>query len=220
MSDEQRPGDAATPGGEPPTFTQDLPFSSVGARVPDKVARGVFCTGIVVIQSASEFVLDFMQRMNRPHQVVARVVVPVGFVPQLVNALRENLDKQRKTFGPPTSHETAEAGKPAAEKSPPPTGAAQPAAGGGSPPPAAPPQQPSIEELYSQLKLPDEALGGVYANTAMLTHTAGEFCIDFIASFYPRPVVTARVFLSAAQMPAVLSSLTQAWQKHQARGGH
>lgn len=219
MNGEPRPGDA-NPGGEPPTFTQDLPFSSVGARVPDKVARGVFCTGIVVIQSATEFVLDFMQRMSRPHQVVARIVVPVPFVPQLVNALRENIDRQRKTFGPPPmAHEPAEAAKPAAgETGSPPAAPPAPGAPASAAAPASPPP-PSIEELYGQLKLPDEALGGVYANTAMLTHTAGEFCIDFIASFYPRPVVTARVFLSVAQMPAVLSSLAQAWQKHQARGG-
>ena len=33
------------------------------------------------------------------------------------------------------------------------------------------PAQPRIEDLYDQLKLPDELLGGVYANVVMIRHT-------------------------------------------------
>ena len=41
-------------------------------------------------------------------------------------------------------------------------------------------------------KLPDDMLGGVYANMASISHTENEFCFDFIAQFFPRSAVTAR----------------------------
>jgi hypothetical protein len=84
-----------------------------------------------------------------------------------------------------------------------------------------PPKPPSIEEIYDQLKLADELLSGVYANAVMIVHTATDFCFDFITTFYPRSAVSCRVFLSAPQIPGLLSSLTtslQQYQKKQAAG--
>src|SRR3954447_24666127 len=85
--------------GEPHTFSQDIKIANLSARVPEKVARGVFCTGVLVLQGATEFVLDFILRMNQPHQVAARVVLPLNLVPQLIEVLKANLDNYRKTFG-------------------------------------------------------------------------------------------------------------------------
>ena len=156
--------------------------------MPEKAARGVFCTGLLVLQTQSEFVLDFVQRLARPHQVAARVVAPLGLMPQLIAALRENLEIYRQTFGPPPT---------------------LPA----TPPPAKP---PSIEEIYDHLKISDDMLTGVYANAALLTHSAAEFCFDFVTNFYPKAAVSARVFISAAQAPVLLNSLIQTWQKYEA----
>lgn len=105
-------------------------------------------------------------------------------------------------------------------------GASQPAAAGaaggapggglaGTAPPSAPqpvvpqppPQQPPIAEVYETLKLPDEMLGGTYANMASITHTASEFCFDFIAQFFPRSAVTARVYMAAPRALDLLGSL-------------
>src|SRR5438132_8017496 len=83
-------------GSDPQTFTQEFQFSNIGARVPEHVARGVFSTGVLVIQGATEFALDFLLRMNQPHQVVARVFLPIGLVPQLIDTLRTNLENYRK----------------------------------------------------------------------------------------------------------------------------
>ena len=60
-----------------------------------------------------------------------------------------------------------------------------------TPPPAKP---PSIEEVYDQLKISDDVLTGAYANAALLTHSAAEFCFDFVTNFYPKAAVSARVF--------------------------
>ena len=58
-------------------------------------------------------------------------------------------------------------------------------------------------------------LGGVYANGAMIVHTQAEFCLDFIANFYPRSAVAARIYLAAAQVPMLMNSLNQSWQQYQ-----
>jgi hypothetical protein len=176
------------PPSDPPAFSQDVQLASVAARVPEKAARGVFSTGVLVLQTPTEFVLDFVQRLTRPHQVAARVVSPVVLLPQLIAALRENLEIYRQKFGPPP---------------------ALPA-----PPPSAKP--PSIEEIYDNLKISDDVASGTYANAALLTHSAAEFCFDFVTNFYPKATVSARIFLSASQAPVMLSSLVQAWQRYEA----
>jgi hypothetical protein len=183
-------GESNRPTGDPnQAFSREVQHSGASARVPDKVGRGVFTTGVLVIEGPSEFVLDFIQRMSQPHQVVARVVVPFGFLPRIVQALRDNLEACRKTFG---------------------TLSSPPA----SPPPANP---PSAEDIYGSLKLPDEVVVGAYANAAFVSHTQSVFCLDFISSFYPRATVSSRVFLGTAQVPGVISSLTQACQTREAR---
>src|SRR3954468_4819816 len=87
--------------GDPHTFSQDIQVANLSARVPEKVARGVFSTGVLVLQGQTEFVLDFVLRMNQPHQAVARVVLPINLVPQLIEALRTNIDLYTRNFGPP-----------------------------------------------------------------------------------------------------------------------
>ena len=74
---------------------------------------------------------------------------------------------------------------------------------------------PSIEEIYEQLKLPDDMLSGDYANAVMIAHTPAEFCFDFITNFYPRSAVSCRVFLSAPQVPRLLDSLIRSFQQYQ-----
>ena len=106
--------------------------------MPEKVARGSFATGVLVLQAANEFVLDFLLRMNQPHQVSARVILPVSLIPQLIDALKANLENYKKTFGvaPPQM-----------------------------PMPNPPPTPPSIDEIYRDLKIADETLMGAYANS-------------------------------------------------------
>jgi hypothetical protein len=190
MSNPPNPGEEkGKPVGDPHTFSREVQHSNVGARVPEKVARGVFSTGILVFEGQSEFILDFLLRMNQPHQVAARVVVPMSLMPRLIAALRDNLENYRKAFG-------------ALPTMPLP------------PPPANP---PSIEEIYDRLKIPDEVLSGVYANAALVSHSPAEFCFDFITNFYPKAAVSARVFFSTPQVPLLLNSLVQSWQNHEAK---
>src|SRR5438045_6895840 len=104
-ADQGNRPDGGPGSGQPPrdpnTFTQEVHYSQVAARVPEKVARGVFSTGALVLQGPHEFVLDFVLRMNQPQQIVARVVLPLGLMPGLIAALRENLTNYQKQFGAP-----------------------------------------------------------------------------------------------------------------------
>lgn len=130
----------------------------------------------------SEYVVDFLQTIGRPHRVARRVIVPHPVMPQFIDALNTNLDLYKSRFGEPP----------------------------------APPQnqnqarRPTPQEIYDDLKLPDEVLSGVYANGVMIGHGASEFGLDFLTSFFPQSAVSARVFVSAGQVPRLLESLKSA----------
>ena len=238
--------------------TQEIRHSQVSARVPEGVSRGVFSTGAVVLQGGHEFILDFLLRISTPQQVVARVVLPIGVVPQMIRALRDNLNNYEKRFGTPTiptplppqvtsSAESINVGPgmeaPASEEPTPPVSDAvsgASASGTGAvgetmtpeaetessaeqqPNPAAVNKSteagqkpPSAEELYDELKLPDEMLSGDYANAVRIGHSATEFSFDFITTFFPRSCVSARVHMAAPNIPRLLDSLTHSFEQFQ-----
>lgn len=72
---------------------------AVHARVPEHVSRGVFSTGVIVMTAPTEFVIDFIQNLGRPHQVVARVIMPHPVLPQFVDALLKNIELYRARYG-------------------------------------------------------------------------------------------------------------------------
>lgn len=172
--------------------SQEVRHAHIGALVPEKVARGTFSTGAVILNGNYEFILDFLLRMNRPHQVAARVVLPPAVVPRMIQALQENLDNYRSRFGEPKLPDAA------------------------LPKPGQPPQpQVSAEELYDQLKFGQTDMWGTYANAVMIGHTPTEFSFDFITTFFPRSVVSSRVFLAAPNVPRFLESLKHSFQQFQ-----
>jgi Protein of unknown function (DUF3467) len=197
----------------------------VSARVPEKVARGVFANSAFVIQGPTEFAIDFVLRMCKPHQIVARVFLPFHLVPQVIGTLKTSMDKHRQMHGgtPPSAPTPAPvlapAAAPAAATTP---GNPVPAPQAASPGPAQPPTTHagpavSVDELYEDLKMSEDVMGGVYANALLVVTNASEYCLDFIVNLYPRAVVSSRVFMSAAQVPILLTSLNQTWQKLQAK---
>ncbi|MCE5268295.1 MAG: DUF3467 domain-containing protein [Planctomycetaceae bacterium] len=224
------------PGGQ--SFSQNLKHTAIGARVPETVRSGVFCTGTTILQTTEEFVIDFLSTMVPPQQVVARVVLTPNTFAQFIAALQANLTKYQQQFGRLLPHARTETPPaPSVGESQEVVAAAGPigtpeepadlpgAVSGGAPSsPAVPPPshaeptpQPRIEDLYDQLKLPDESLGGVYANVVMIRHTPEEFCFDFIANFFPRPVVTCRAFMAAGRIPSFLEAMQSALRRYRPR---
>ena len=182
MSDETSPSEDSHGG-------QTVQQQHVAARVPEKISRGVFSNGVIVISGGCEFVLDFLQTLGHPPQVASRVVLPHVTMPQVIQALQQNLDMYQQKFG-------AVAEIPRST----PTG-----------------RQQTPQEIYDELKLPEDLSMGVYANGVMVGHTATEFRFDFLVNLFPRPVVSARIFLAAPQVPRLLDSLGRNWNQFQER---
>ena len=161
---------------------QQIKHQQLSARVPDDIGRGVFSTGAIVLTGSTEFVVDFLVRMSRPFQVASRVVMPHAALLQLLKALEDNVRKYESRYGdiPPL------------------------------PQPTPPVRQPSIQEIYDDLKLPDDQLSGAYANACIIGHSPAEFVLDFVTNFFPRSAVSARVFLSARQMPQLIKGVRHA----------
>ena len=177
-------------GADDGTYTQKFNHNPVAARVPEKIGRGIFSTGVLVQDGPGEFVLDFLQGLAKPPMIVARVVISPPAMHQFVNSLRENLGNFSKSFGPP---------QPLPK---PPT-----------------PQRPTIQELYDHFKLPEELMSGSYANSFLIAHGPSEFVFDFITGFYPTASVSCRAYLSAQQIPRLLETLTTSLGQHQQRFG-
>ena len=196
MSDDEQTPDAGDASerpddvGTPAPQSQEIRHSQVSALVPGHVARGTFSTGAVVLQGSHEFIIDFLLRMQQPQQVAARIVLPPSVVAQFITALRENLAKYETRFGPPPQT--------AIPQSP-------------------PDQRSSAQDLYDQLKLPDNVISGDYANAVVIGHTATEFSFDFITTFFPRSAVAHRVYLAAPNVPRLLDSLSHSWQQFRQR---
>ena len=174
---------------DPGSFSQGVRFSQTTARVPERCRTGVCSTGAVVLNGPHEFMVDFLQRLAQPQQVVARIIVPMTLMPAFIRALGDNIAGFTAKFGPPPSLP--------------------------QPPPGTP--IPTVEELYEQLKISDEVLAGTYCNTVMIAHSPAEFCFDFITSSFPKPIVASRVFMAAAHAPKLLDSLKRSWDQHQRR---
>src|SRR4051812_3258483 len=183
-SDQPQPG-----GGNSGQFNQRIQHAPVTARVPDRIARGVFSTGVIVIDGPFEFVLDFVMGLVQPRQVVARVVMSPVVVEQFVNAIRDNVAKYESRFGKIPE----------------------------IPKPPTPPRQPTIQEVYDDLKIADETQAGAYANAVLMSHGTSEFTFDFITRFFPTAAVSARVFLAAPQVPRLLESLQSSLNRYRQR---
>ena len=203
---------------------QQIQHSSATARIPDEIGRGVFATAVIVLHGTHEYTIDFVQSLARPNRVASRIVLPPAVANQFVLALEQALEKYRASFGEiphePKSQQQDQGQS--SEKDTAPSDISQPEDTTSTKPVtenttsnAPTPEsnssnttQPApIADIYDNLKLPDDMLGGVYANMASISHTGSEFCFDFIAQFFPRSAVTARVYMAAPRVPELLNSL-------------
>ena len=224
MSDPMHPETPADPN-DAGSASQQVQYRSVTARVLESVRGGVFANGVMILQSAHEFAIDFLSTLGQPPQLVARLILPAANFAQFVAALQENYGHYQQHFGHGGGMRGARPGEPPFDRPPPPGAAAPvevgaaarpdgPSPAGQSDPrgPARPPQ-PNIEELYEQLRFSDETLAGAFANAAKIEHSADEFCFDFVVNLYPRSIVVRRVFIAASRVPAILDALQGALRR-------
>jgi hypothetical protein len=212
---------------KPHSFFQNFHHTPVGARVLEKVGRGVFSTAVMILQTHEIFVLDFLSMMVPPQTVVARIIMTTECFSQFLEALRVNVRNYETHVGPLAVRTTTGQGGPPSggeADSAMPSHAVVHPPGLAGPMPAMP-QTPSaeggptsIQDLYEQLKFPEELLGGVFANAVLIRHTSEEFCFDFIANLFPRPVVASRIFSAAGRIPSLLEAMTGSLTRYQQGG--
>jgi hypothetical protein len=188
-SGPENAGSGPKPEGGSGQYNQRIEHAPVTARVPERIARGVFSTGVIIIDGPYEFVLDFVMGLVQPRQVVARVILSPIVVEQFIHAIRENVGKYEARFGKIAD----------------------------IPRPTPPPRPPTIQEVYDDLKMTDDTLAGAYANAVLMAHGTSEFTFDFITRFFPTAAVAARVFLAAPQVPKMLESLTVSLNRYKQR---
>jgi hypothetical protein len=186
-NDPNNKNDPNQPPNELGTYAQQFQHQPVSARVPERLARGIITTGVLVLDSPNEFVLDFLQGLTRPYQIAARVIVVPAIMEQIVTAATDNLAKYTEAFGSPPAL------------------------------PKPPQRRPTIAEIYENFKLPDELMSGAYANSIMVGHSPAEFFFDFITGFYPTAAVSARVMTAAHHMPRIVDTLKMAMQQYRNR---
>jgi hypothetical protein len=199
---------------DPPPLQGHVRHSSRSARVPEDIGAGVFSNGVMILTGPFECVLDFVLRMGEVQKIVSRVVLPPPVAAQLERALRENLRSYDARFGSPPRMPRPvpqEAGDSDAAEAP-----REPGFDGGIAAAGHPDNAPGggrsadIDEIYRELKLPDEMLSGRYANAVLIRHSGTEFCFDFLTNVYPRSAVSARVFMASPHVPPFLESLARA----------
>src|SRR6516164_3650513 len=98
MSDESSAGQPGDPKGS--SYFQNFQHTPVGARVPEKIGRGVFATAMMVLQTNELFVVDFLSMGAQPQQIVSRIVMTATTFSQFLNALRHNIKHYEGEIGP------------------------------------------------------------------------------------------------------------------------
>lgn len=177
--DEPRKPDDSGKGNPPSSHNQP----AISARVPEKVGRGVFASGVLVVPGPQELVLDFVAAFSRPPaHLVSRVIVTHTVAEQLLGALQENFKRYVGNYGAPPM----------------------------MPKPLQPEPRRTLQEIYDEIKISDDVLCGAYSNAAMVGHTPAEFNIEFITGFFPQAAVSSRVYIAAPRMPQFIESLTGA----------
>ena len=159
-------------------------------RIDAGTSQGAYATGLVVIHTRDEFLLDFIAGFAAPPRIVGRVIATPPYLKRMVKALLDNFGRYEKTFGAvPAQPENTRA------------------------------QAGQVNDLYATLQVTDELLGGTYANAMSVMHTHDEFIMDCITNFPPSSKIMARLIVSPAHMRRIISVLGDNLSQYEARFG-
>ena len=159
-------------------------------RIDPATRRGAYATGFIVIHTRDEFILDFVAGFDPPARVVGRIVATPVHLKRILAALLDNAGRYEKTYGPiPAKIESTRA-KPG-----------------------------QLNDVYAQLHVSDDVLGGIYANGLAVLHTPHEFIMDFTVNFPPAAKVTARIIVSPPHLRRIISVLGDNISQYEDRFG-
>lgn len=76
--------------------------NQINIELSEEVAEGVYANLAMIAHSNSEFVIDFIRLMpgTPKAKVKSRVVITPEHAIRLLNALKDNIQKYEKSFGP------------------------------------------------------------------------------------------------------------------------
>jgi len=169
----------------------DVPSSPPPPQPPidPVIAHGIFSTGLIVIHTRDEFMLDFLSGLDMP-KLVGRVLATPAHAKRMVRALMENLVRYEQTFG---------ALPPLVENS------------------RAKPGQ--VKDIYSQLQISAQVLGGTFSNSLTVKHAQDVFVMDFIINFPPVAKINARFLASPGHFRRIISVLGDNLSQYEERFG-
>jgi hypothetical protein len=75
------------------------------------------------------------------------------------------------------------------------------------------------EKKEIRVEFQKELIGGVYANSLSIQHTAEEFILDFFLIAPPTGVVTARIITSPGHMKRIIGAMQENIKKYEEKFG-
>ncbi len=147
-------------------------------RIDPLIMPGAYATGLAVIHSQEEFMLDFINGITAPPFVAARIIVTSQQLKRILGVLRENIRLYEKAFGviPPIAANASS-------------------------------KNTNAGDLYAQLHLSDELLGGSYSNAMTSRYTRDIFILDFMTKFPPNTKIVARLLISTQQIRSISGAI-------------
>ena len=171
-------------------MSDQTPSPPTPPHIDAAISQGAYATGLVVIHTRDEFLLDFIAGFAVPPRIVGRVIATPPYLKRMIKVLLDNLGQYEKSFGAvPVQPENTRA------------------------------KAGQVSDLYATLQVAAEMLGGAYSNAMSVMHTHDEFIMDCLTNFPPSPKVTARLIVSPAHMRRIISVLGDNLSQYEDRFG-
>jgi hypothetical protein len=166
------------------------PSSPTPPRIDPHGGQGAYATGLIVIHTRDEFMLDFISALDQPARVTNRVVTTPAHVKRMVRALLENFGRYEQAYGavPPQLENTR-----------------------------AKPGQ--VKDIYGQLQITEDVLEGRFSNGMVVKHTQDLFVMDFVVNFPPATKLNARLLVSPGHLRRIISVLGDNISQYEDRFG-
>lgn len=75
------------------------------------------------------------------------------------------------------------------------------------------------QQQQVQIKISDDTLKGVYANSMQISHTQEEFVIDYMNLYPPQGIVNSRVIVSPGHLKRMIAALEENLKKYEDQFG-
>jgi len=75
------------------------------------------------------------------------------------------------------------------------------------------------KKVEMQVAVSEDVLKGTYANNVLISHTRGEFVLDFMTIFHPKGILGARVIVSPHHAKRLARALQENIKKYEERFG-